>query len=118
MSIDISQLSAPELDELIAEAAERRAQLKPDHSAEPPKEVRAALADPAWYTGPIRTDAGMRIALQIRHDGFGWLTFTIPPLQAAKLMNYWTNALAQTAAAGTLTAGAGAPPEGSGGQLH
>lgn len=117
MSPDISKLSAAELDELIAKAAERRAQLKPEHSADPPKEVHSALSDPAWYTGPIRTDDGLRIALQVRHHGFGWLTFAIPPLEIAKLMNYWTNALAQ-AAAGTLAFGAAARPGASGGQLH
>ncbi len=117
MSLDISKLSAAELDELIAKAAERRAQLKPDHPLEPPKVVRSALEDPAWYTGPIQTDAGLRIALQVRHYGFGWLTFAMPPLEIAKLMNYWTNALAQ-AAAGTLVFGAGARPGASGGQLH
>ena len=47
--IDVSQFSASELDELIAEAAARRASLEPAHATEAPKHPES-IVNPQWFT--------------------------------------------------------------------
>ena len=47
--IDLTKLTAHELDALIIDAAARRAALEPAHPNEAPKEAQA-IVNPAWYT--------------------------------------------------------------------
>ena len=114
MKIDISKLSVTELDELISKAAKLRSELKPEHSAKAPQEVEA-IGNPAWYTA--LTDVGS--LFQIRHPGFGWLSFIIPPIERAQLLTF----LLQQALLANNNSNNGAPalpatPATSGGTLH
>jgi hypothetical protein len=111
---DLSKLSASELDDFIAEAAERRAKMEPAISRNHPQQSEAII-DPSWFTGPIPKTRG-HIALQIRHPGLGWLCFAIPPHEIASLMKFWSAILATIAAGeqqGNLT-----NPASGGGTLH
>lgn len=82
MTLDLSTLSAAELDALIAEAAERRAQMAQDVPHERPEGAVTAKGNPAWYVtpGPGGT------LLQICHPGLGWLAFVIPPVERGVLV--------------------------------
>ena len=84
--MDISALSAPELDELIARAAARRATLEPSHATQAPKQAEAIL-NPPWFTCLV--DSGT--LLQVRHPGLGWLSFVIPPNERAQLLGIMLN---------------------------
>jgi hypothetical protein len=64
--IDISQLEASELDELIAKAAARRATLEPAHSTEAPKQAEA-IVNPQWFTCLVEPGT----LFQVRHAGLG-----------------------------------------------
>ena len=80
---DLSELTAEELDALIAEAANRRATLVPANSQLRPTSV-FPVHDPRWYVQPVA--AGTLV--QIDHPGLGWLAFTIPPAARLQLMTY------------------------------
>ena len=84
MSIDISQLSAAELDELIARAAERRAKLEPAQPAQPPEKAEAVL-NPAWHTSPLPNG----VLFMLRHPGLGWLGFVLPHEHRVHLTSLW-----------------------------
>jgi len=62
--IDISQLSAAEMDELLAKLAARRASVEPAHPVEAPKQAEA-IVNPQWFTCLV--DPGS--LFQIRHPG-------------------------------------------------
>lgn len=81
MNVDLSKFKADELDDLILQAAKRRAHLQPAIPNEPPKEVDA-LIDPRWFT--VLQDENT--ILQIQHPGFGWITAIIPPHERANLL--------------------------------
>ena len=118
MKIDITKLSATDLDELIDQASRLRMTLQPEHSFQAPQEI-AAIDNPAWFT--VLTDVGT--LLQLRHPGFGWMSFIIPDqerahllallLQQALLANSHGNKPVTTTAPTTAT-----PPSGGGGKLH
>ena len=97
MKVDLSKLNASELDELIAEAATRRASMQPEHSKAPPNTMQA-IVDPAWFTVSIPNSKG-HAGFNIRHPGLGWLAFAIPPHEIANLIKFWAAILA-TAASG------------------
>ncbi len=84
--IDVSQFSASELDNLIGKAATRRAILEPTHPIQPPKQAEAIL-NPQWFTCYV--ELGTRF--QIRHPGFGWLSFVIFPNERAQLLGLLLN---------------------------
>lgn len=84
MSIDISHLSAAELDELIARAAERRAALEPAQPAQPPEKAEAVL-HPAWHTSPLPNG----VLFMLRHPGLGWLGFVLPHEHRVHLTTLW-----------------------------
>jgi hypothetical protein len=79
--IDISRLTATELDDLIARAAQRRTGLQPAVPNEPPQEIQAPI-DPRWFTFM----AGENTVLQFQHMGFGWISFMMPPHERANLL--------------------------------
>jgi hypothetical protein len=79
--IDLSSLSAAELDELIANAAKIRQALQPPVSLEPPQTSEATI-DPAWRS----LMHGPSTVLQLRHLGLGWVTVILPPHERASLL--------------------------------
>jgi hypothetical protein len=84
MTIDISTLSADELDDLIAAAAKRRIELKPDHPLQPPEQCEATL-NPAWHTSPMPQG----VLFMLRHPAFGWLGFVLPHEHRVHLSMLW-----------------------------
>lgn len=117
MNVDLSKFTAAELDELMSKAAERRAKLTPAHPTEVPKTGLASV-DPAYYTMLIPQSKG-QIAINLRHPGYGWLAFAIPPHEAANIIRIWSLALAVAASGqdGTLPAPT-VPAEATGGNIH
>lgn len=80
--IDISKLSAEELDDLITRAAKRRGTLQPPHAdAQPQGEIQATF-DPKWYI----TGMPNGTLLQIKDPGHGWLNYVIAPASRAVLL--------------------------------
>jgi hypothetical protein len=80
-NIDLSRLSATELDELIASAAKLRQGMQPPVALEPPQTSEATI-DPAWRS---LMHNGNTI-LQLRHLGLGWVTVILPPHERANLL--------------------------------
>ena len=84
MQIELSSLTAAELDQLIEAATKRRATLAPPIPATNPQGEIQAIADPKWYL----TSTPSGTLLQIRHPGHGWLNFHIPTLSRAFLLSF------------------------------
>jgi hypothetical protein len=80
--IDVTKLTAEELNDLLARAAKHRASLQPGHPTDHPKPADVVV-NPGWYVGLV--DSGT--LLQIRHPGFGWLSFLIPSNERAHLLS-------------------------------
>jgi hypothetical protein len=110
--IDLSSLSATELDELITNAAKIRQALQPPVPLQPP-ETSEATVDPAWRS----LMHGANTVLQLRHLGLGWVTVILPPHERASLLTLF---LRQALAVPVGQAPAPPPPlPGSGGNtLH
>jgi hypothetical protein len=107
MDIDLSTLTAQELDQLIAAASTRREEMSPVVPFEQPQgEVRASL-DPKWYV----TNTANGTFFQIRHNGKGWVNFILPVLNRSYLLA----ALLQNATGPQPSASSGAPLPISGG---
>ena len=79
---DISNFTAPELDELIASAAKLRQALQPPVALEPPQTSEATI-DPAWRS----LVHGANTILQLRHLGLDWVTVILPPHERANLLS-------------------------------
>lgn len=77
-------LDAHEIDDLIAQLAEVRSQMRP---VPPPQPLRSRMysleMDPCWHVdrGPL-VDG---VVLMLRHTGFGWLGFSLPPPSLSRL---------------------------------
>ena len=113
MSIDISNLSVPELDQLISRAAKRREELNsPMPDAQPQGELRAVL-DPKWYVSMV--EAGT--LLQIRDPGHHWLNYVIPPASRVVLLTHMLQH-ALFPKVENLNAPVISAPSGGGGRLH
>lgn len=82
MVIDISTLSAEDLDELIIAAARKRAMMAPAHPMKVPAGPIEALVNPVCKLS-LNQDGSL---LQIRHVGYGWLSFMIPPSERAQML--------------------------------
>ena len=80
-NIDLSRLSAAELDELIASASKLRQTIEPPVALEPPQTSEATV-DPAWRS----LTHGANTVLQLRHLGLGWVTVILPPHERANLL--------------------------------
>jgi hypothetical protein len=78
--IDLANLSATELDDLIRHAAVIRSQMAPTFSQNPP-DVMPATLNPSWNLtmGPEGAQ------LKMLHPQFGWLAFVIGPVQRTML---------------------------------
>lgn len=105
-AIDLTKLTTEQLDDLLARAAKHRASLLPAPSTEHPKPIDVVV-NPEWYTGLV--DSGT--LLQIRHPGFGWMSFLIPSNERAHLLSLFLRQALFVPEQGTVSA----PPPGSGG---
>jgi hypothetical protein len=113
MSIDISNLSAEELDDLIERAAQRRLTLKPEVPMEQPTGQLQAEGDPRWFITALKEGT----LLQFRHRGHGWVHFMLPPANRALLIGFLLqHALAPQLAGGAIATPA--PATGGGSTLH
>ena len=110
MPIDISNLTAPQLDELIANAAKLRQALQPPVSLEPPQTSEATI-DPAWRS----LVHGANTILQLRHLGLGWVTVIFPPHERANLLSAFLRQALSTTLVPAATAHPPPPPEASSG---
>lgn len=78
--MNLATLSTEQLEQLILQAGIERLKRTPEFPLEAPKQVQA-FPDPAWLiTGHLQG-----AALNIRHPGYGWLAFMIPPHEAIKM---------------------------------
>lgn len=80
---DVAQLSTEELDQLRDAIALERVKRKPDVTMEQPKTMEAAV-DPRWYI--TLGEAGT--FLQLRHPGYGWVGYLLPPPSRAALASF------------------------------
>jgi hypothetical protein len=111
MDIDIRALGTAELDQLLEAIALERAKREPAVTMEQPQKMEAAL-DPKWYL----STAGANTFLQLRHPGYGWVGYLIPPASRAALATVLLQqALMPPAVPGTAPA---STPVAGGGTLH
>jgi hypothetical protein len=81
-------LTAREMDEQIERLARVRSQMNEPVSEEPPL-IESVVFNPAYA---IRTDSMTRASLlRLRHGGFGWLNFELPPQEALNMKKTWTD---------------------------
>ena len=80
---DVKELSTEDLDALRDAIALERVKRKPDVSMEQPKTMEAAV-DPRWYI--TLGEAGT--FLQLRHPGYGWVGYLLPPQSRATLASF------------------------------
>ena len=110
-NIDLSSLSALELDELITSAAKLRQAMQPPVALEPPQTTEATI-DPAWRS----LTHGANTVLQLRHLGLGWVTVILPPHERANLLTVFLRQALSVSAAPATTPGSSPPaPLASGG---
>ena len=110
--IDLSSLSATELDELITNAAKIRQALQPPVPLQPP-ETSEATVDTAWRS----LMHGANTVLQLRHLGLGWVTVILPPHERASLLTLFLRQ-ALAVPAGQAPAPPPPLPGSGGGTLH
>ena len=76
-------MDANQAGQLINALALMRSNMLPEHAFDyAPQQRTIALPDPRWYTEVSFLPEGSLI--HIRHPGFGWLSFLLPPNEAAK----------------------------------
>ena len=80
MQLDLKNLPTAELDRLIEASALERAKREPAVTMEQPQKMEAAV-DPKWYL----STSGANTFLQLRHPGYGWVGYVIPPASRAAL---------------------------------
>ncbi|MDB5762886.1 MAG: hypothetical protein JWQ21_1881 [Herminiimonas sp.] len=78
--------TAKELDEQIERLARVRAQMNEKVPDEPPL-IETVVFNPQYF---IRTDNMTKASLlRVRHGGFGWLNFELPPQEALNMKRVW-----------------------------
>ena len=113
MKIDLSKLSASELDELLMDAAIQRSKMQPTISFDPPEKIEQTVADPRYLI--FLNPQDRTTVLRLRDPGRGWITFVFPPNERVRLL---TLLLAQALAEPQAKV-SDVPPTGSGGgTLH
>jgi hypothetical protein len=79
-------LTAQELDEQLGRLARIRSQMNEQVPSEPPL-IESVVFNPAYA---IRTDNMTKASLlRVRHGGFGWLNFELPPQEALNMKRMW-----------------------------
>jgi hypothetical protein len=89
MEIDLSKMSAKELDKLILEATEHRIKSQVPHEPEPKAKVNATY-DPSWRA--VLTEHNM-LLLHFCKPGCGWLSFALPSNELRNLHQILTKML-------------------------
>ncbi len=81
-------LTAPEMDAQIEYLAKLRAQMR-DRVPDAPPPIHTVISNPAYS---IRTDSMTKAALlRLRHEGYGWLNFELPPLETINMRKTWSD---------------------------
>jgi len=80
---DVKDLSTAELDALLQAIALERAKREPPVTLDQPLTMEAAL-DPKWYVSL----SAEKTFLQLRHPGFGWVGYVLPPASRAALVSF------------------------------
>jgi hypothetical protein len=81
MTIDPKDLPTAELDRLLEAISLERAKREPMVTMDQPQKMEAAV-DPKWYL----SQSGTSTFLQLRHPGYGWVGYVIPPASRAALV--------------------------------
>jgi hypothetical protein len=77
-------LDAAEIDHLIAQLGQYRSQMLPAHPPQPQPSMTYPLeVDPCWHVD--RSPLFDGVVLLLRHAGFGWIAFSMPPQSMSKL---------------------------------
>jgi hypothetical protein len=77
-------LDANELDNLIAQLGQVRAHMPPAPPPQPePSRSYSLVVDPCWHVD--RSPLFEGVVLLLRHVGFGWIAFSLPPPSMSKL---------------------------------
>lgn len=79
---DVKQMSTEDLESLLDAIALERAKREPQVTMEQPKTMEAAL-DPRWHVSLSDSNT----ILQIRHPGYGWVGYVIPPASRATFIS-------------------------------
>lgn len=79
---DLSKLSVSELETLIAEAIQQRAELVGEPPNEPPKSGHASFGQ-AWHISLVPEGT----LVQIRLRPFGWVAFVLPSAERAYFLS-------------------------------
>jgi hypothetical protein len=86
MQADLESLTAEQLDNLIQMAAKEREKREPVVATQAPQTAQAVL-NPSWHVAAL--PAGT--LFQVRHSGFGWLSFVVPPAERVMLLTALLN---------------------------
>ncbi|MES2537566.1 MAG: hypothetical protein V4632_17035 [Pseudomonadota bacterium] len=79
-------LTAQELEEQMAHLAQLRASMMDRVPVEPPP-IGKVMVDPRYA---VRTESLTKTCLlRMRHDGYGWLDFELPPQEALHMKKMW-----------------------------
>ncbi|MGQ7932264.1 hypothetical protein [Paraburkholderia sp. D1E] len=77
-------LDVGDIDNLIAELGQIRAHMLPPPPSQPEQSRSYSLqADPCWHVD--RSPLVEGVVLLLRHAGFGWIAFSLPPPSISKL---------------------------------
>ena len=93
-----ASLDALGVEQLMAKLAEIRSQLRPEVRAELLGETTVAQIDPAWRTFPVLHPGIGGLTLNLRHSGYGWLSFVLPLWEARNLGQWLIDRSAPTQA--------------------
>jgi hypothetical protein len=80
---NVDSMSTSDLDALLQSIALERAKREPPVTMDQPATMEAAL-DPKWYLSLSDENT----FLQLRHPGFGWVGYVIPPAPRAALATF------------------------------
>ncbi len=87
MDAESVSLTAREMDEQIERLARVRSQMSEPVPDEPPL-VESVVFNPVYV---IRMDHMTKACLlRLRHGGFGWLNFELPPQEALNMKRTWS----------------------------
>jgi len=84
MKIDLSKLSASELDDLLMDAAIQRSKTQPIIPLDPPAKIEQTVADPRYFI--FLNPQDRTTVLRLRDPGRGWITFVFPPNERVLLL--------------------------------
>jgi hypothetical protein len=89
MGNESMSFTAQELDEQIERLARVRSQMSEKIPDEAPTLIQSVVFNPPYF---IRIDNMTRASLlSLRHGGFGWLNFELPPHEALNMKKMWSD---------------------------